>query len=107
MGNRRPLLTGFGDKAFEIFSNDLVEEGVLRFVASVFDGMIPERDRVRRAVYPRDYTILVQNMSRPLDSAKAGLSFEEFAAVDCTKRLYTSPASDEDDPIENAPGLSG
>jgi hypothetical protein len=44
----------------------LVEEGVLRLVASVFDGMIPERDRMKREVYQRDNTISDQEVRRRL-----------------------------------------
>ena len=59
------LFTSAREKAFEASSNDLVEKRVLRLVASVLDGMVPERDRVKREVKQRGNTSLDQNMSRP------------------------------------------
>jgi hypothetical protein len=65
VGDRRALFTSAREKAFEVFSNHLVKQRVLWVVALVCDGMIPERDRAKREVYQRGYTISVHNMSRP------------------------------------------
>jgi hypothetical protein len=58
------LLTGTREKTLEILPDDLVKKLVLRLVTSVFDGMVPERDRVKGAARWISNTLSAQGMSR-------------------------------------------
>jgi hypothetical protein len=86
-GDGGTLIARVGEKALEIFPNDLVEKRVLRLVASIFDGMIPERDRVKREANQRGNTSLDQNMSRP------GRIIEGLYGFGCGFELHPSERS--------------
>ncbi len=58
------LLTGTREKTLEILPDDLVKKRALRLVTSVFDGMVPERDRVKGAARWISNTLSAQDMSR-------------------------------------------
>ena len=53
-GDGCALITGTGQKTFEILSDDFVKKRALRMVALVFDGLIPERDRGRTGILERE-----------------------------------------------------
>ena len=50
--------------------------------------------------------LTLKTYAHAMREEEADLSFADFSLGDCAERLYTSPASDSDDPNENAPGLT-
>jgi hypothetical protein len=51
--------------------------------------------------------LTLKTYAHAIREEEADLSFADFASVDGSERLYTSPAADSDTPNENAPDLTG
>jgi hypothetical protein len=73
------FFTGNREKTFETLSDDLVKQRVLRIVALVFDGVVPERDRGKTGTLERE-TGFAGEQSSP-----ARRSFAALAAAGRTR----------------------
>ena len=50
--------------------------------------------------------LTLKTYAHAIREEEADLSFADFASVDDSERLHTSPTADDDPTNENAPGLS-